>query len=309
MLNKYLMETTRLIRDFHQQDVDPRDLISYINTARREIAGRTQCIRRLTPICGQVVSIDVDDGGSGYTDTPTITISAPDFPSAQAPYPQGAQATAEAIVNNGVIEAINVTFGGSGYFQPTVTIEDDTGTGATATANVPGLNILNVGQEVYNFSDINLEAFPGVEAVIAIRSVAVIYSNLRYALTYRSFSVYQAKIRSYTQQYQYTPVVYTQFGQGTEGSFYVFPYPSQILQAEFDCLCLPSDLTDDQSPEAIPNMWRDGVKWYAASQALFSLQNFQAATILEGQFDKYLKRYGDYSAPGRALNQYGNGRR
>ncbi len=189
-----------------------------------------------------------------------------------------------------------------------MTITDDTGSGATATANVPGLNLLNVGQGVYNFSDINLETFPGVESVIAIRSFSVIYSNLRYSLTYRSFSVFQAKIRSYAQQYQYTPVVYSQYGQGTEGSFYIFPYPSQVLQAEYDCLCLPSDLVDDQSYEAIPDMWQEGIKWYAASLAMFSLQNFAAAAALENQFDKYLKRYGDYAAPGRALNQYGNGR-
>lgn len=308
MLSRYLEETTRLLRDFRQLDLDPRDLASYVNVARKEIAGRTQCIRRLTPVSGPVASIDVTDGGSGYTDNPTITVSAPDFPSAIAPYPEGAQATAEAIVNNGVITAINVTFGGSGYFQPTVTIEDDTGTGAEATASVPGLNLLNIGQEVYNFSDINLETFPGVDGVIAIKSFSVIYSNRRYSLVYRSFSTYQAKVRSYTQQYQYTPVIYTQYGQGTEGSFYVFPYPSQVLQAEFDCICLPQDLTTDGSDEAIPNMWREGVKWYAASLAYQSLQNWNAARAMEDQFNNYLKRYGDYARPGLATNQYGRGR-
>ena len=309
MLSKYLQDTTRLLRDFSQMDLNPRDLTEYVNIARREIAGRSQCIRRLTPVSGQVQSITLDDGGSGYSDNPTITISAPDFPSAIAPFPTGSTATATATVIGGVIQSIDVTDGGSGYFQPTVTITDDTGDGASATANVPGLNLLNIGQEVYNFSDINLETFPGVEAVIAIRSFSVIYSNMRYSLTYRSFSSYQAHIRSFTQQYQYTPVVYSQYGQGTEGSFYVFPYPSQVLQAEYDCLCLPSDLVDDQSYEAVPNMWRDGVKFYAASLAYLSLQNYNAATAMEATFNNYISRYGNYAAPGRALNQYGNGRR
>lgn len=308
MLTKYQQDTTRLLRDFSQADLDPRDLTDYINIARKEAAARTQCIRRLTPVSGAVQSITVTAGGSGYSENPTVTISAPDFPSAVAPYPQGAQATARAIVVDGVIASIDVTFGGSGYFQPTVTIEDDTGTGAEATASVPGLNLLNIGQEVYNFSDINLETFPGVESVIAIRSFSVIYSNLRYSLVYRSFSTYQARVRSYTQQYQYTPVIYTQYGQGADGSFYIFPYPSQVLQAEYDCICLPSDLEDDLSVEAIPDMWREGIKFYAASLAYNSLQNWNAAAAMEAQFDKFLTRYGNYSQPGRAVNPYGRGK-
>lgn len=308
MLNDYLKDSTRIIRDFSQRDVNPKDLIKYVNTARKETAGRAQCIRRLTPVSGSVDSILVTSGGANYSDAPTVTISGPDFPSAIAPFPQGKQATAQAIVIGGVIQSIDVIDGGSGYFQPKVTITDPTGTGATATAHVPGLNLLNIGQEVYNFSDVNLETFPGVESPIAIRSFSVIYSNMRYALTYRSFSVFQAKIRNYTQMYQYTPVVFSQFGQGSDASFYIYPQPSQILQAEYDLICLPSPLVDDQSYEAIPDMWREGIKWYAASLAMFSLQNFAAAAALENQFDKYLKRYGDYAAPGRQTNPYGNGR-
>lgn len=306
MLSKYMMDTTRLLRDFNQSDIDPRDMQEYVNSARRDIAGRTQCIRRLTPVSGQVSTVDIVDGGSGYSNTPTITISGPDFPSAVAPYPEGAQATATATVQGGVIVSIDVLFGGSGYFQPTVTIEDATGTGASATANVPGLNVLNVGQEVYNYSDINLETFPGVQSVINVKSVAVIYSNFRYIPVYRSFTKYQATVRSYTQQYQYTPTVYSQYGQGTDGSLYFFPYPSQILQCEYDCICLPSDLLTDDSYEALPDMWREGVKYYAANLCYVSIQNFNSAAAMMAQYDAFMKRYGDYARPGMATNPGGS---
>ena len=308
MLDFYLKNTTRLLRDFNQMDLDPRNLVEYVNTARKDVAGRSQCIRRLTPISGGISSITLVNGGSGYSATPTITISAPDFPSGLAPSPQGEQATATPIIINGVIQSIDVQVGGSGYFQPTVTIEDTTGSGASATCNVQGLNLLNVGQEVYNFSDINLAAFPGVGGVIAVRSVAIIYSNMRYIPTYRSFTVYQANVRSYTQQYQYTPVIYSQFGQGTEGSLYFYPYPSQSLQVEYDCICIPSDLTEDTSYEAIPDMWRDAVKYFAASLAYSEVQNFNAAAAMMAQYDGFMKRYGDYARPGMATNKYGGGR-
>lgn len=308
MLSKYLQDTTRLLRDFNQRDFNPRDLTSYINTARREVAGRSQCIRVLTPVCGAVQTISVTNGGSGYSSNPTVTISAPDFPSAAPPYPTGSQATASAIVQGGVITAINVDYGGSGYFQPSVTITDDTGTGAEAEADVPGLNLLNIGQEIYQFSDIDISTFPGVESVIAVRGISVIYSNWRYSLVYRSFSTFQAQIRSYTQSYQYIPSIFTQFGQGTDGSLLFYPQPSQQLQCEMDCMCLPSDLVDDQSYEAIPNMWRDGIKYYAASLAMFSAQNYNSAAAMEAEFDKYISRYANYAQLPRRTNPYGRGR-
>lgn len=308
MLDTYQKDTTRLMRDFNQTDVDPRNILNYINIARRDVAGRSQCIRRLTPVSGGISTITLDDGGSNYSASPTITISGPDFPSGLAPNPTGLQAEAVATVIGGVIQSIDVTVGGSGYFQPTVTIEDSTGSGASGTCVVEGLNVLNIGQEVYNFADINLETFPGVGAVLAVKSPSIIYSNMRYIPVYRSFTVYQARYRSYTQQYQYTPMVYSQFGQGTEGSLYFYPYPSQILQVEYDCLCLPSDLTTDGSYEAIPDMWRDAVKYFAANLAYTEIQNYNAAAAMMAQYNAFMKSYGDYARPGMATNQYGGGR-
>lgn len=76
---------------------------------------------------GSIASITVEDGGTGYSATPNVTIT--DF------YGPGMNAAASATVDvNGVITAINVTAAGSGYVAPLVTIEDATGTGAAATA-------------------------------------------------------------------------------------------------------------------------------------------------------------------------------
>jgi FtsP/CotA-like multicopper oxidase with cupredoxin domain len=76
---------------------------------------------------GSIDSITVEDGGTGYSATPTVTIT--------DVYGAGMNAAASATVDvNGVITAINVTAAGSGYVAPVVTIEDATGTGAAATA-------------------------------------------------------------------------------------------------------------------------------------------------------------------------------
>lgn len=303
-LNEYLKQTTRFLRDAKQETNNPADLVSYINRARREIAMRTQCIRVLTPISGQIISWTVTAGGSGYT-APVLTISVPDFPSGTLPYPGGLQAAAGAIVQGGVITAIDSQVGGYGYYLPTMEITDATGSGATATPTLSWINQLNESQEVYNFSDIDVSTFPGAGAVFAIKSVSVIYSNYRYSLPCYAFSTYQAMIRQYPFQYQYVPVFCAQFGQGTAGSFYMYPLPSQQYQIEFDCLCLPQDLTTNGSEEAIPQPWQDAVPYFAAALAFEELQSYNIAKYYHDMYDKMALRYSQYARVGRVTNPYG----
>lgn len=303
-LNGYLQQTQRFLRDAKMETNNPGDLISYVNRARREVAMRSQAIRVLTPISGQIVSWTVTDGGSGYTD-PTLTVSAPDFPSGTLPHPGGLQATATAIVVGGVITGIDSQIGGYGYYQPTIEITDATGSGAAATPTMSFINQLNEGQEVYNFSDINVSMFPGCGAVYAIKSVSVIYSNYRYSLPCYSFSTYQAMIRQYPFQYQYVPTFCAQFGQGTSGSFFMYPLPSQQYQLEFDCLALPQDLLDNTSEEALPMPWTDAVPYFAAHLAFTELQNYNVAKFHLDLYEKMSLRYSQYARPGRVVNPYG----
>jgi hypothetical protein len=304
-LNNYLQATQRFLREAKQEFVNAADLIEYVNRARREVAQRTQCVRRLTPISGAVTSAEVTAGGSGYV-APVVTISAPDFPDGGPSYPNGAQALATASVAGGIITAVNITYGGAGYFEPVVTITDSTGTGATASlAVLPALNLLNAGQESYPFSDINVAVFPGIDSVFAIQSVAVIYANYRYALPLYDFSTYQAKIRQYPFQYQYVPAFASQYGQGNDGSFYAYPLPSQTYQWEFDCFCTPQDLLTNLSVDVIPQPWADVVPYFAAHLAYLELQNMNAANFYLDLFDKMCLRKSQYARVGRRVNPYG----
>ena len=71
-------------------------------------------------------SVTVVSGGSSYSN-PVVTILG-----------DGSGATATATVQNGVITAINIISGGLGYTQAIITINDPTGSGATATAVIRG---------------------------------------------------------------------------------------------------------------------------------------------------------------------------
>jgi hypothetical protein len=306
MLFRYTQEVQRLLRDTRQELLNPADLASYINQARNEIALRAQCIRILTPISGSVISAEVTNPGSGYV-APVVTITPPDFPTGTGLWPNGAQAKAQATQIGGSLAAVNIIFGGSGYFQPQAEIIDTkgNGSGAAVSLSVQNINLLNQGQEVYPFSSVDLSPFPGVGEIYTVKSCSIIYANYRYSVPIYSFSTYQAFIRQYPFQYQYVPTVGSQFGQGTSGSFYLYPIPSQVYQIEWDCLCLPEELVSDTTPEIIPRPWTYAVKYFAAHLAYLELQNMNYARMMLDMFEKQLNIYSTSARPGRASNPYG----
>ena len=304
-LNAYLQQVQRLIGDTEQKIVPPNDLIAYINLARNHTAELTQCIRILTPVSNSISSITVTLGGSGYSATPTVTISTPDAPGGTASNPGGLQATAVATVTSGTITSISLTQAGSGYFQPTVTITDTTGVSATAKAVIAGVNQTVLNQEVYSFSAIPLGVSSGVGSILAVKSISMLYDNYRYSLPVYSFSVYQAHIRRFPYQYSYVPTVASQYGQGTNGSLYLYPIASQAYQMELDCFCLPAPLVNDSSVELIPLPWSDSIPYFAAYLAFLQMQRLNDARAMLDLYDKMLLRQSGSARPGRQTNPYG----
>src|ERR1700721_2189055 len=300
-LFSYLKQVGRFLRDGNMELEDDGDLLEYVNQARRETAMRAQCIRILPAISNPIVSCEVTAGGFGHPN-PTVTITPPDFPSGFLPMPNGAQATAQATVISGVIVSVNIIYGGAGYFQPQISISDPTGTGFEGTLTTSKVNTLNLGQEAYPFSSIDLSQNPGVESVYLVRGVSVIFSNYRYSLPIFSFSTYQSMIRQYVaSQFQYVPAYGAQFGQGTSGSFFLYPPPSQTFQLEYDCQCLPQDLIDDQSVEAIPQPWTDAVPFYPPHWAYLRLQNGTRPRLYKDLYEERMKNFRAYVSPGRMI--------
>jgi len=234
-----------------------------------------------------------------------VVISAPDSPSGKSPNPGGLQAIATAGVTAGTISTISVTNVGSGYFQPTVTITDPTGSGATAVPILSPILQTVASQEVYPFSTVDLTQFPGVSSIFAVHSVSFIYSGYRYSCPTYAFSDYQAKIRTYPIQYTFVPGVVSQFGQGASGSLYMYPIPGAAYQMEWDCFCLPVDLTDDSTIEALPSPWTDCIPYFAAHLAYLELQNLNAAAAYLKRYEELVSRYSTYVRNTRMTNPYG----
>jgi hypothetical protein len=301
----YMKRVQRLVHDTRQVMLDPADIVDYINDARREVAMRSQAIRHVPRMWGAIMSATITNGGTGYT-APTVTITPPDSPSGELPFPNGNQATGSATQIGGVIDSVFIPYGGDGYWQPQITIHDPTGTGATAIPNMSPISQVLPGQEKYDFSQFDLSVFPGVASIYAIRSVSILFSQWRYSVAIYSFSEYQAKIRSFASgSFQWIPTYGTQFGRGSGGSLFLYPLPSQPYQMEIDCSCLPQDLITNLSVEALPDPWTDAVPYWAARTAYLEMQAHNNARTMEMLFDQRMTRFGAYAAPGRAINRYG----
>jgi hypothetical protein len=117
----------------------------YTNTPTVNITGGggSGATARATVLNGTVTSVIILTSGSGYTSAPTINIAPPPFP------PRRATGTAQIV--NGFVVGGTVTDGGFGYTEPpNVLLIGGGGTGATATATiqngvVTGITIVNSG--------------------------------------------------------------------------------------------------------------------------------------------------------------------
>ena len=304
----YMQNVQRFMRDTNQRVFQPESLISYINRARVEVCTRSHCLRFVPRISAGISSFHIVSGGSGYSAGTTLTVSPPDSPGGLVDNPGGAQATGTVTISGGAINNAYVTNGGDGYFQPVVTLNDPagTGTGASILPVLPQLMTTVPEQEVYPFSNVNMDFFPGIQGVFAVRSVSIIYANTRYSVSVRSFSEYQARFRNFGPgMFLYTPTIGAQLGRGAAGSFYLYPVPSQVYQMEWDCSGLPQELLTNQDVEAIPEPYTHCVPYYAAHLAYMEIQNLNYARMYEDMFDKKMLDYGAATLPGRVITFYG----
>ena len=117
-------------------------------------------------VTASVISINVTNGGSGYTTSPIVAITGGGADS-------DSQASATAQITNGSVTGITVVDGGSGYTSvPTVSISGGGGTGATATAIARGpidsITIGNAGSQYTYEPDIQLISGSGAVAYPSI---------------------------------------------------------------------------------------------------------------------------------------------
>jgi len=301
-LTAYQQELQQLLGDEAEKRFNLANLTKFINRARRKIAGATQCVRVLPPSTSSFVSITPSPGGSGYT-APVVTISGPDGIGTGF-----TQATATATVAGGAITQITITNPGTGYVQPTVTIADPTGTGAGAVFTLTPAALCVPQQEVYPFSTFDAiiqTNFPGVKEIIAIQSLAISWGSWKPVMKFQgAFTLFQAYCRAWNLGQSNWPAVWCQYGQGSAGSIYLFPIPSEIAQMDLDCYCYPIDLLVDSDVEAVPHPFTEAIPWYAAYWAYLSIKDFDSASIMLNGFKDNMREARAFVSPAMIPDAY-----
>ena len=83
---------------------------------------------------------------------------------------------------------------------------------------------------------------------------------------------------------QGVPQEWSQQGQGSLGTVYVYPTPYVQLSLDMDLTALPSALASDSDPDVIPDQFSSAVPFFAAYLAYLSAQRTADA---DGMFAKY----------------------
>ncbi len=267
ILSEYLQRLQRILGDQVFQRFNPYDLLDYINEARSYVAAQGECIRVLCPSTAGISSVLVTAGGSGYTSAPTVTVSPPTL---------GTAATASASIVGDAVFSVTILTPGDGYTAPpNLSFTGGGGTGATASATLMPFAQTTADQEVYRFTDFNplilgSSAITGASQILTINSIAISWGSMKPTLRYRPWGEFQAYYRAYNVAAQGYPRIWSQYQRGTQGSFYLWPVPSQAAQMDLDCTCLPSDLgfESNDDVDAIPYPWSNAVPYKAAEVAV-----------------------------------------
>lgn len=142
-------------------------------------------------------------------------------------------------------------------------------------------------QQVYAFSAINLTGSTGVQSVMNVRTVWIALGNGQVWLRPRPFSWFSLYELNNVLPSQGLPQVWSQYGQGVNGTVYFSDIPDTSYTASVDSVCLPVDLVTDSTAEAIPRLWTDAVPYYAAYMALLSAQTSARQADAQRYFSIY----------------------
>lgn len=141
--------------------------------------------------------------------------------------------------------------------------------------------------ERYSFAYANpflQRANSGYRAINDVFGVAVSWASFRPAMRWMPWDDLQAYARAYSTLLSSYPLAWSTLGSGTSGQVWLWPPPSQNLEMEWDCTCLPFDLASDDDVDALPDSFTTGVKFYAAGMALLGSFRYGMADTMFKMF-------------------------
>ena len=147
--------------------------------------------------------------------------------------------------------------------------------------------ILKAAQEKYEYTDVGL-ALPQGNQVVDMINITIIWGNTRFPLGYAPFTLFSGMFRQWVG-YQRVPVAFTIYNAT---QFWVAWTPDIDYQAEFDTAIIPLRLANDNTVDTIPHRYDQAVKFYAAYQARFKLQQYTEAERMRKEYEMMTARLG-----------------
>src|SRR5215471_2972352 len=268
-LGAYLRQVQSLVHDFTESAWTRREMIERINDARLDVSRDMQCVRELVTGVQLIENVDVysfnnvvvgatiTSRGSGYTTAHVVF---------GPPAAGGTQAFATAtVVDDGTVNNIFMTQWGVRYTQvPALTIIGD-GSGATAVP-ITMFNVFNV------------------------LSLSNLWNTMRYSLSYRSFTLFQAWARSLQAQgFKSYPGMFSIL-TGTK-QLYLQPTPNQTYFSEWQVIRSAEPLVGLTDIDLeIDDPYCHAVQFKAAHYLLMKHQNFQQAEYYQQKYDAIVPR-------------------
>lgn len=146
------------------------------------------------------------------------------------------------------------------------------------------------GQERYPYigfgNDYLNKQYRGCRGICDVVTVAVSWGGaVRPTLDWMPWEDFQAYCRSNQILVTNYPVVFSVYNDGEAGEIWLFPVPQSANEMEWDCLCTAGPIYTNDDFDAIPEPFRNGVKYYAAARAYESSGRVGMADLMYNRFE------------------------
>ncbi len=125
----------------------------------------------------------------------------------------------------------------------------------------------------------------GCDTVLDVQTLAVNWGGVnRPVLDWMPWDDLQAYARAYAVLNSSYPSVWSCYNDGAMGEVWMFPVPSQAGDIEADCFVLPKPLYSDDDPDAIPDGFKEAVKFDAAALAFMQSGRYAQAEVMMSNY-------------------------
>lgn len=179
--------------------------------------------------------------------------------------------------------------------------------GAAATASNSFVTIPGLELYTYNYANPYLQAqYAGYDKVIYVFNISVAWGGYMPTLNWMPWDNLQAYCRSVNTGVTSYPYVWSAKGVGENGQAWLFPMPTNISfgTMEWQCICTPKPLYTNADFDALPEIYRSCVSYYAAYLVYMGQQRTGMAQVMRGLFEEQLQISGVASDFGHSESYY-----